>query len=448
MFLNVLVFNILLFVAPSPAIPGVKKGLEPNSLAFTYIFFAGVRWNDSLGPMLRAIHFLEANPHAAVYQKIFFEDRIKFQYPLTSLVPYYTMQKLGVGDAKLFRLSRKGVDLSFGLTILLSIVFALRLLAKQTGRAASRGETIALGLGLGIAGLVFNPLISGAVLGQIQAILTLGFTLALMCWLAGREAWAGAILGLMMLVKPQYGMFLLWALLRRKFNAAAAALICGATGFAASCALFGLRNNLDYLRVLQFIGRRGESYYPNQSVNGMLNRLTITPDIPFFNANLFAPENPLVFWGTMASTLALLLLALFYPWDKNGSGYRRQGGTADFACILLVSTMASPIAWSHHYAILFPIFVWLWFGEFAWRKNGWERIAIAAAYFLASNVFTPALGLMDVPGWNILTSNLYFGAVLVLVLLLRSGSGARTGRAAGPTELESASFTASPAAAG
>jgi len=426
--------------------------MDPNTLGFTWNFVTGVRWNDSLDPMLGAIHFLRHDRHGPVYQTIFFADHIKFQYPLTSLLPYYAMKHFGVSDAKLFLLSRIVVDLSFCATILLSILFAVQLSAKRFGRPATWRERIGIGVGLAFAGLAFNPLVSGADLGQIQTLLTLGFTLAFLCWLAGKEAWAGAILGSMMLVKPQYAMFLLWALVRRKYHAAAAALVCAATGFAASCAVFGWKNNLDYIRVLQYIGRRGESFYPNQSVNGMLNRLTTSGDIAFFNARQFPPESHFVFWGTMASTLLLLLLALFFPlgkgWQgKDGQGRQRRGGAADFACILLVSTMASPIAWSHHYAILFPIFVWLWFGDYAWKKNGWERILIAVAYFLTSNMIPPTLSLMDLPGWNVLIMNLYLGAILVLVLLFRSGTKAPTGGAVNQSAAGSVAVAASPAIA-
>ena len=291
---------------------------------------------------------------------------------------------------------------------------------------------VCIGVSVGMAGLVFNPLVSAAVIGQIQTLLTLGFAVAFLCWLAGKEAWAGAILGMMMLVKPQYAVFLLWALVRRKFNAAAAALACSTACLAVSCAVFGLKNNLDYIRVLQFIGRRGESYYLNQSINGILNRLTGTANFLQFEANQFAPENPVVFWGTMASTLVLLSLAIFYPW-----GNQRRGGAGDFACILLVSTMASPIAWNHHYAILFPIFVWLWFSDYAWRKSGWERALLAAAYFLASNTITEVMALTNSPGWNLLTSNLYVGAVLALVVLLRSETGAKDASVALPSRQES-----------
>jgi alpha-1,2-mannosyltransferase len=419
---SILIYNVASFLIPHPGMPGVPRRLEPNSLAYPTIFIMGVRWTDSLGPMLWAIHFLKGDPHGPIYQKIFFEDRIKFQYPLTSLLPYYELEHWGVGDGKLFRLSRIIIDLTFLLTILVSVLLAFWLMAKRFGAHATRREKICAGVSLGIAGLAFNPLISCAVVGQIQTLLTLGFTLAFVCWMAGMEAWAGAILGVMMLVKPQYAVFLLWALVRRKFSAAAAALICSATGFAASCAVFGLKNNLEYIRVLQFIGRRGESYYPNQSINGILNRLQGHANFLEFQAKQFAPENSFVFWGTMLSTLVLLLLAIFYPWGK-----RRSGGAGDFACILLVSTMASPIAWNHHYAILFPIFVWLWFDDYAWRKSRWDRFLIAVAYFLTSNMITPLMAMTNIPGWNILTSNLFFGAVLALVLLLRSETGAPDG---------------------
>ncbi len=83
-----------------------------------------------------------------------------------------------------------------------------------------------------------------------------------------------------------------------------------------------------------------QSYYANQSANGLLNRLLFNGNNLLWDGKHFPQYNTAVYLGTMLSTLALLLLALFYPWGK-----KRLGGVADFTCIVLISTMASPVAW-------------------------------------------------------------------------------------------------------
>ena len=66
---------------------------------------------------------------------------------------------------------------------------------------------------------------------------------------------------------------MLWALLRREWRFAFACVATGLVGLIGSIAVFGWANHLDYLRVLSHLAERGEAYYPNQSVNGLLNRL-------------------------------------------------------------------------------------------------------------------------------------------------------------------------------
>ena len=78
--------------------------------------------------------------------------------------------------------------------------------------------------------------------------------------------------------------------------------------------MFGLANHLDYLPVLSHLAERGEAYYPNHSVNGLLNRLMSIGE-PAALHNLewgdgaFPPFNRWVYWTTTISSAAILLLA-------------------------------------------------------------------------------------------------------------------------------------------
>jgi hypothetical protein len=81
----------------------------------------------------------------------------------------------------------------------------------------------------------------------------------------------------------------------------------------------------------------------------------------------------------------------------------------------LAATMASPIAWEHHYGVALPIFV---VAERFVTGRG-ARLALAASYVLVANCFwiTKALAASR---WNVLESYLFFGATILLVLLLRA----------------------------
>jgi alpha-1,2-mannosyltransferase len=167
--------------------------------------------------------------------------------------------------------------------------------------------------------------------------------------------------------------------------------------------------------VLHFIGMHGESYATNQSMNGLLNRLLFNGNNLIWNEAAFAPFNSIVYAGTVLSFLALVGLSLFFPWGQN-----RKSGEDDFACCVLVATMASPVAWEHHYGILFPIFIWLYFGKWAGQAPRPKVILILLAYILTSDNIELFDGLASVPVLNIFQSYLFLGALLILTLLLQS----------------------------
>ena len=120
--------------------------------------------------------------------------------------------------------------------------------------------------------------------------------------------------------------------------------------------MFGFANHLDYLPVLSHLAERGETYYPNHSVNGLLNRLMSVAE-PELYRNLdwgdgaFPPFNRLVYWTTTISSAAILLLALLRRNRDND-----PDRVVDFCTMAVSATVASPIAWEHHYGVLLPVF--------------------------------------------------------------------------------------------
>lgn len=87
-----------------------------------------------------------------------------------------------------------------------------------------------------------------------------------------------------------------------------AVIVAGVVVYAAC---FGFGDLSDYLRVLAYVGRHGEAFHANQSVNGLLNRLLVGPSP--FQPDRYPPSNPGVIAGTVLSSAAIILLALFGP---------------------------------------------------------------------------------------------------------------------------------------
>jgi hypothetical protein len=417
--LNVLVANAAILATDRILVGRYANPQANHAITSTLFVLSGHQGNDSLGVMQPVIHAFLQNPKAPIYESVFFDEHTKFQYPLTSLLPFYGAMRLGVSDAAISQIFKAFTFVSVGLTVPLCFWLAMSLLRRRAIEDVSLADRVILALAFVVGALFYYPLVSSLSLGQIQALLTLAFTLALLCWISGREIAAGILIGLMTAVKPQYGLFFVWALARRKFGPAAAGLCCLAAICAVSIVVFGWHNNVEYLQVLRYIAPRGEGYFENQSMNGLLNRFLFNGNNTVWNANDFAPQNAIVAIGTTITSALLLAVAIFYPWKKD-----RRGGATDFSCMILASTMASPVAWVHHYAILLPVLVWLWFGDLSHRTSKWATGTIAVAYILMSNKFTTANFLAPVPFWNLLQSCFYFATVMVLILLLRSRSDA------------------------
>jgi hypothetical protein len=182
---------------------------------------------------------------------------------------------------------------------------------------------------------------------------------------------------------------------------------------------FGFAMYIDYLRGLSFVTKHGESFFTNQSFNGLVGRLfSIRYPDAFnnlkWNGYRYPPYNIWIFSFTQITTIVVLLISLLKTKSQ-----QTEARVADFLLMGLGATLASPIAWEHHYGILFPIFVciWLilWFGDSP-LKSIWSKIAFITCYLIAANVF-PFTKFIAGSYLNILQSYLFFAACGVFILL-------------------------------
>jgi len=388
--------------------------------------------DDSWGIMAYALRYAQSPHTTPLYTEIFFNQRLKFQYPPSSLFAIAGMLRLAGPDlvrtAECPDFAPASLNDVLGwLFILMSAVAAAIMLERglrQTLSAPSSGGLIAARavIVIGFA-LTFYPIVKAFTLGQIQIWLNGLFALSLLCWATGWKASSGVLIGLMCLVKPHYGLFVLWAALRREWRFTVACVVAGVAGLVASIAAFGWTDNIDYLQVFWFLSQHGEVYYPNQSFNGLLNRLMTLVDPDRYNSlgfddNGFPPFNPWIYAGTVATSLALLSAALFRRGNEGD-----QDRVLDFCTMALCITMASPIAWEHHYGILFPIFAVLLASVIGSRTR---LILLAVSYMVISNFF-PVANLLANTVFNVAQSYLLFAALVVLALLHTARPGWRLG---------------------
>lgn len=369
---------------------------------------------DSWRPMKLALEYLESGATEPIYSKMLLRDGIKFQYPPSALLLLQPVEW-----------ARRATGTTLPLLEMISLLFVAVMAATMFSianrglpPALSRQETV-VRVGLAVfSTLTFYPFVKGYSLGQIQVWINAAFALFLWCRLTDRKVAAGVVLALPCLVKPQYGVLVLWALLKGERRLLTACAVTGTIGLVLSITQFGWANHIDYLDALSFMSGHGEAFYPNQSVNGLMNRLWSIEHPDLYN-NLdwrdryFPPYNRWVYGTTLTSSALLLIAAFFHP--------RARADTRGWCIVLLSATMASPIAWEHHYGILLPLYAILLptiLGNGAPRKT---VVVLGATYVVTSNFF-PAANLLAATPFNFLQSYLFVGALTVLLLLYDSRS--------------------------
>ena len=83
------------------------------------------------------------------------------------------------------------------------------------------------------------------------------------------------------------------------------------------------------------------------------------------------------------------------------------------------ATLASPVAWTHHYAVLLPVFAAAVPATWAARRLGAARfILLAVSYLLIANNYRALNRLAETP-FNLLQSYVLFGGLLLLFHLYR-----------------------------
>ena len=372
-----------------------------------YVDFLHFRqFTDSWGPMLGSVNYFRAHPTLPIYLAKLYDTLI---YPLTSILPLEWMKQAGLSDAAVFHALMIASWLAVVVVVGLQVRIAAQIVhpEKLSWRAATATA---------IAAFFFMPITLAFSLGQAQIFLDLFFSLLVLFWITRRERAAGLTMALLAMVKPQFGLLLVWAALRKRWSAFFSACMALGAGGILSVAVFGLRNNLDYFTVLAGLSRKAQSHYANQSMFGLLNRAIFNGENIDYHPYVYPPFVPWIYKVTLLTTAALILLALAYPLV---SGRREHlGGTADLGAMGVVCVIATPMAWEHHYGIMLPIFLWLWFAVY---RSGTGRVLwLATAWILIADFLSPFNFLANIPVANVLQSYMYFGALLLLGLLLCS----------------------------
>jgi hypothetical protein len=349
--------------------------------------------DDSTGYMSKA-QLAYHSPDHRIYSRLFFEEHEKFIYPPSSLFMTEALEHLPAVTWKIL------LDLGWLMTLLIG------LLMWYTQRGTLRWHE---GLAICLLGVLFRPIADALYSGQVQLWLSVFFAASVLLWSRERKGCAGLLLALTCAFKPQLALFLLWGCIRREWRFAGAfalmlflILICALTHF-------GLQNHLDYLRVLSYLSRHGESVWGNQTMNGLLNRLYGNGNANQWEPHEYAPYKASIYLLSTASSVLLLVWALWVP-----SRGRWANTTADLLFFGCASVLMSPIAWAHHYIGFYFLFVFLLAKrEERLARKGW--LGLSACVVTMVDHF-PRLDHIG-PGLpSLLNDYLFFGGIVSLVL--------------------------------
>jgi alpha-1,2-mannosyltransferase len=379
---------------------------------YAVTFDARLRHNaDSWAPMFAAWEHLRSGREDPVYEHLYAQG-YKFQYPPPSLLICEALGRQSERQ-RYFVLNAIAWVLLWLNALLVGLIFveSSRQHAGSTGRGR---EAVLLVLGAAFT-LLFYPVVRAMWLGQIQVAINTAVAGAILLAMRGRWGAAGALLGFVSIFKPQFGLVLLWGVIQKRWRLllgmAAITLPAGAAGLW----LYGWTVHVEYLRWLSFIAQRGESFHPNQSMNGLLHRLMANGNNQVWRTT-YPDYNPLVHGGTVAATLLLAGFGLF--WRRTG-----ERCVQSLMIAILCFTMASPVAWEHHYGILPPILAWLLPALIRNPALGrWTVPAWMIAALIAGGLFRFTLHFAETP-LSVVQSYVFFAAAAVLVLLARVRQG-------------------------
>lgn len=212
-----------------------------------------------------AAGMLRATRRAPIYRRVQNEGAA-FIYPPLAALFYTPAAARSPSDARDFlvlvnRLLLVGIGL-LGLALLLG---------KEDARCVE-----ALG-GVAVL-LVFYPLLRAMELNQATVFVTFVVGLALVLLKMNEERGAGIAFALAVVFKPHM-ILVLPLMCWHSRRMVASTLVTGVFLFGLSLVYAGFQNHLDYLTDVLPIVSRGYAFYPNQSWNGLLHRLSPEADI-------------------------------------------------------------------------------------------------------------------------------------------------------------------------
>lgn len=367
---------------------------------------------DSWYPMARALEVIKASSNGHVYDTLFFQGHVKFQYPPSALFSIDLLQKLDVTTAEQLN--------TINACLVVIAGFAFAIFARQMlGTVYIGGVKAPIGSICYLLAVEYYPNKLGFNFGQMQVLLGLLVLLACLAKIRGWATIAGCLIAIAGTVKPQFALLGLLALWQRDWRFVIGGTVVALVALAVSISLYRWTNNLDYLKVLSFLSQHGEYHHLNQSINGIMNRLFYNgpsldsdPENPIPNS-AFPPFIPEVYWVTTVSGVLMILIPFVV------SRATKESNIFVFCLATVLFTVASPIAWVHHFNVLLPAYVVAL--RVVLGLEGIRKLVtlglLGVSFSLTAVAIMPPFG-PTVPALNLLQSHVFVGACMLIGIML------------------------------
>jgi alpha-1,2-mannosyltransferase len=276
--------------------------------------------------------------------------------------------------------------------------------------------------------LANGPLLNGLREGNTTHFLLLLLALALLLWTRGRDFAAGAVLGVVAVLKLPFLLFGLFFLLRGRWRIVAGGAAAIGAILLASLAVFGLGIHREWIEccVEPYLGAAVPAFNV-QSIDGWLLRLETGLD----ELDVYEPHDPSTLHRAARLLAAAALVAtplwLLRKGDRAAAAPSRRPGAQprdllEFAIVLVLALVISPVSWTHYYLLLLLPWALYLGGRLPLPDDGATRALMWSGYLLAA---LPVVTLPLDEDWlgelaaRTLVSAWLFGGLLMLTALVR-----------------------------
>jgi alpha-1,2-mannosyltransferase len=228
---------------------------------------------------------------------------------------------------------------AYRLFVLVTVVLVV---ATMAAVAIELRAAAAAAVPVTVAVLLSSPVLATLGLGQVYGLLTAGLAAAWILHRHGRLALEGAVIGLVVALKPSLAPVLLIPVLRRQWPTLAVALVTGVTATIAGWAIAGRESLPEWVNLL--VGNPVQTYWDNASLPGALLRLTSATD---WGRPLVELPGGTVLGLVLGGVLLVLTAWLTRRPPASGPDTALWSMTA-------ASLLVSPLSWHNYLMLLMP----------------------------------------------------------------------------------------------